>query len=137
MASGGRVVVIGLPELQRALRSFAPDVQKTFRGRLSEIAMVVAGDARGRASWSRRIPGAITTTVQAAGAGIRVRAAQAPHGPLYEMRASWRHPLFGDRRHWYAQRGRPFLQPAVDARQEYIRVEAVRAVELAKEEAGL
>jgi hypothetical protein len=139
MAARG-VAVTGLPELQRALRKFAPATQKTFRARLRTIATVVASDAKGNASWSKRIPRAISTTVQAKGAGVRVRAAIAPHGPLYEdprRRGTFRHPVFGDRGHWVTQTTRPFVQPAVDARQAYIKTEGLRAVQQAKEEAGL
>lgn len=134
--------VEGLRELQRALHKFAPDVHKSFRKRLREIARAVAADAKGRASWSHRIPGAIQPFVTMKAVGVRVRAAKAAHGPLYEggdsgRRASFRHPLFGDRRHWYTQRTRPFLHPAVEARQRFIHAEAIKAVEEAKREVEL
>ena len=32
----------------------------------------------------------------------------------------WRHPLFGDRYHWYPQRGRPYLYPALKSKAELI-----------------
>lgn len=141
VAAAGHVDVVGLRELQRALKRFAPGVHKSFRKRLREIAKVVAADARGRASWSHRIPGAIQPFVTMKAAGVRVRAAKAQHGPLYEggdqQRATFRHPLFGDRSHWYTQRTRPFLHPAVEARARFIHAEAVKAVEEAKREVEL
>jgi hypothetical protein len=135
-----QVRVEGLPELRRALRKFAPEVDKSFRKRLRTVAVVVAADAKGRASWSRRIPRAIKPGVTAKGAQITVRAAIAPHGPLYEgdgSSGSFRHPLFGDRGHWYQQQRRPFVRPAVAARASYIESEAGRAIDDAKREVDL
>lgn len=134
---GRRVEVLGLPELRRALRKFAPEANRNLRLRLKAIAGVVAVGAKARASWSRRIPGAITTGVLARGPYVRVKASRAPAGPLYEARKSWRHPLFGDREHWYAQQGRPFVDPEVKARAAFIEQEAIKAIEAAKAEVDL
>jgi hypothetical protein len=135
-----QVQVSGLPELRRALRAFSPSVDKSFRKRLRAVAVVVAADAKGRASWSRRIPRSITPGVTAKGAQITVRGAIAPHGPLYEgdgRRGSFRHPFFGNRDRWYQQTTRPFVRPAVEARAAYISEEGVAAVEQAQREVGL
>lgn len=136
--AGARIEVLGLRELQRALKQFAPEVQKVFRARLRAIARAVASDAKGRASWSHRIPSAITYGATNKGLYVRVKATQgAPHATLYEGRDHWRHPLFGDRDHWYAQRGRPFLRPAAEAAQGQVLAEAEKAVEAAKHEVEL
>ena len=135
-----RVDAGDLAALQRALRRFDPELARAFRARLRDIAKVVAGEAKGRAGWSRRIPAAIRPFVESRGAGVLVSAKRAPHGPLYEdvrHRGSFRHPLFGNRRHWYSQRTRPFLQPAVEAKRGFIRREAEAAIEEAKREVRL
>jgi hypothetical protein len=36
--------------------------------------------------------------------------------PAYPAETRSRHPLFGDREHWYGPPGRPFLGPAADER---------------------
>jgi hypothetical protein len=139
--AGLSIRVSGLPELQRALRRHAPAVQKQFRRRLRTIAQVVAVGARGRASWSRRIPAAISAGAQASGPYVRVSGKKAPHGPLYEGgekgRSTFRHPLFGDRERWFSQRTRPFVRPEVEARRGFIEQEAIAAVEAAKAEVNL
>jgi hypothetical protein len=63
-----------------------------------------------------------------------VSGTKVPYGPLYEGlggRSSFRHPLLGNRDHWYTQETRPFLQPAVDARRDEIVQRAEEAVEKA------
>jgi hypothetical protein len=106
----------GLRELRRDLRRAAPAIDRALGVRMRTAGQTVAAQARSNASWSRRIPSAITVSVRQSTISLRLSAAQAPHGRLYELRKSWRHPLYGDRAHWFSQRGRPFMQPAVDAR---------------------
>jgi hypothetical protein len=80
----------------------------------------VLADARSNASWSSRIPGAMSlrtsTKANSAGVFIRVDARKAPHARPYEgvtgRNDSFRHPVFGNREVWVAQRTRPFLFPA-------------------------
>lgn len=130
--------MLGLRELQQALKQFAPAVQKRFRAKLRGIARAVAADAKGRAGWSRRIPSTITYGATNKALYVRVKEnANAPHATLYEGRRRWRHPLFGDREHWYTQQGRPFLRPAADAAQPQVLAEAQRAVAAAKQEVEL
>lgn len=57
-------------------------------------------------------------------------AAKAPMVRAYNKR-SFRHPLFGDKEHWYAQSGRPYFGPVILRHEETLRA----AVEAALEEA--
>lgn len=116
------------------------DVPKELRPRLRK-AIVSAGDAvaaqaRSNAAWSTRIPSAIKTRVRfgsSAGVRVVVDSKKAPHARPFEGIGSrdrdfrggtFRHPVFG-RDRWVEQQQRPFLVPALQAKQD----EAVRAVQ--------
>lgn len=131
------IYATGVAELRRALREFTPAVKKSFDRRLRDIAKDAAEDARARAAWSKKIPPGITSGVTNRGPYIRYRAAAPTIGRLEELRETWRHPLFGNRQHWYTQRGRKFLQPAAEAKSETIEREMLEAIEEAKREVGL
>ncbi len=131
------IYATGVAELRRALREFTPAVRKSFDRRLKDIARSAADDARARASWSKKIPPGITSGATNRGPYIRYRGTAPTIGRLDELRAAWRHPLFGDRMHWYAQRGRKFLQPAAEAKGEVLERDMWAAVEDAKREVEL
>ena len=79
---------------------------------LKEAADVIADDARARAGvWSRTIPASIT--VGTAG-NVATITAHAKVARPAELRL--RHPLFGNRRHWYGPPGSSFLGPAAEAK---------------------
>jgi hypothetical protein len=80
-------------------------------GDLAAAAGIIADGARGLAGWSQKIPPSITVEVSGKTATIT---ADAPDAYPAETRA--RHPLFGNRGHWYGPPGAPFLAPAADAR---------------------
>nr|BFF17134.1 hypothetical protein GCM10025730_06550 [Promicromonospora thailandica] len=100
-------------------------------------------DARGDASWSSRIPGSLSLRVSLGGSrpGIAIRASlkSAPHARVYEglLGDTFRHPLFGDRDHWYVERARPYLLPAVERQTEEIVAELTRIVDDVNAQAGL
>jgi hypothetical protein len=80
-------------------------------GDLAAAAAIVADKARELAgAWSRKVPPSITVSVSGKVATIT---ADAPDAYPAEMRA--KHPLFGDREHWYGPPGEKFLAPAADA----------------------
>ena len=80
-------------------------------GDLAAAAGVIADTARAlAASWSRQIPPAIEVEVAGNTAIISCDV-----GPAYPGETRARHPLFGDRSHWYGPPGEPFLGPAADA----------------------
>ena len=131
------IYATGIRELRRALREFTPEVKRSFDRRLRDIAKNAAQDAKDRASWSQKIPPGITAGVTNRGPYIRYRAAAPTIGRLNELRTTWRHPLFGNREHWYTQRGRKFLQPAAEAKGDVIQEEMEAAIEQARREVEL
>jgi len=81
-------------------------------GDLGAAAAIIADGARAlAAAWSRKIPPSISVSVSGQVAEIT---ATAPDAYPAETRA--KHPLFGNRDHWYGPPGEPFLAPAADAR---------------------
>lgn len=123
----------GAAALRNALNRMPTELQGKTRTALRLAAVPIVTDAKSRASWSRRIPGAISSRVRFSGkrAGVRitVSAAKAEHARPYEglmarsrdaRRIGFRHPVFaaGGRRQqwtWVNEPFRPFLQPAVEA----------------------
>lgn len=111
-------------------------VQQELRPKLKKAGEIIAADARARAHWSKRIPGAISVstrfTGKAPGVIISVNAGKAPHARPIEGLLSrsgfFRHPLFGDRDRWYSQPTRPFLVPAAEANREKVVEEIASAV---------
>ncbi|MEV4096971.1 HK97 gp10 family phage protein [Streptosporangium saharense] len=109
-------------KLVKDLGKIPPELRKQLRPALKAAAEPIVTDARGRASWSMRIPGAITLSVRMGarnpGVSLRVRRAKAPHGRPYEGitgRTSLRHPVFGHRDRWVTQPTKSFLAPAAEA----------------------
>jgi hypothetical protein len=100
-------------------------------------------DARSRASWSSRIPSAISvrgsaTNENRVGVELRVSAASAPHARPFEgmgQGGSFRHPVFG-RDRWVAQATRPYAFPAVRAASDRIAPQIAAAFEDAAREVG-
>lgn len=81
-------------------------------GELVQAAEEIADGARSNASWSATIPANIRT--EQAGENTVNVVADAPAAYPAEVRA--RHPLFGNRKHWYGPPGAPFLAPAAEQR---------------------
>lgn len=107
-------------------RKIPPDLKRELRPALRKAAQPVLAEARARASWSTRIPGATSIgtglTARRVGVSIRVSARKAPHARPYEhggRQGTFRHPVFPDPTrtrgewNWVAQRARPFLRPAL------------------------
>ncbi len=102
----------------RDLRAMPTEIRREIRPGIRKAVQPIVSDARGRASWSSRIPGAIRVALLKRGVEIKVSRKRAPHARPYENRGRpgiFRHPMFGDRDWWVAQRARPFLWPAVRA----------------------
>ena len=133
LSQGLRTLVADLGKMDPALRA---DIRKRFRA----IGKSVLDDARQRASWSSRIPGATTlrtsTSASTAGITLRVSSAKAPHARPYEgiggsRGGTFRHPVFGNRDVWVAQQQRPFWVPAAQAHRTEVTEAAVEAVKTA------
>lgn len=83
-------------------------------GELGDAADAIAEYARSIASgFSVQIPPRIDVRVDE-DAGVATISCDAP--PAYPAETRARHPLFGDREHWYGPPGVPFLGPAADVR---------------------
>lgn len=130
-------------KLVNDLRKIGDGVGRNLGKEFKKAAGPVAQEARANASWSSRIPGAITVGVSSSrrfpGAQIKVSKDKAPHARLYEYPGrggSFRHPVYGNREVWVEQRGRPFIRPAVRAKGgEFVKA-ADRAVDSAAKAAG-
>jgi hypothetical protein len=138
----GQIVIEGLPEFLRALKRYVPEVHKQFRERARAIAVAISAEAKQNASWSRRIPAAISPSVTTKFIGVRVSKKKAAHGGIYERGVKGnpnvvRHPLFGNRDFWFSTPTRPFIAPAVEAKRGDSLEAMLRAVEEAKRGAGL
>lgn len=101
------------------MRALPEETRKALRPVLRAAGEVVAADARGRASWSTRIPSTVkvSTSFQLNREGVTIRAGgpRAPHAGPFENRGkegTFRHPVYGRRTQWVAQAARPFLGPA-------------------------
>lgn len=124
-----------LAQLIEDLREMPAEIRKELGPEFVAAAQPVLTDARARASWSSRIPGAMRVrarrSLRRPGASLVVNSRRAPHARLYEDltgAGSFRAPLFGNRRYWYSHATRPFARPAVQAgRSGFIRA-ADRAV---------
>jgi hypothetical protein len=114
-------LIVDLGQLPRTL-------DRELREGLRRAAEPIAADARSRASWSNRIPGAIrvrTRLAGRAGVSVRVSSRAAPHARPIEHKGqpgNFRHPVFADAENqvrtewtWVNQRARPFLGPAAEA----------------------
>ena len=64
-------------------------------------------------SWSRTVPESIGLRMEGK---VAIISAGAPAARPAELRL--KHPLFGDREHWYGPPGEKFLAPAADARSD-------------------
>lgn len=151
-----------MAKLAQDLYKMGPRGRRQLSRRLTKLGQPMVADARSRASWSTRIPGAITVrpATSAAssrvGVALRVSAAKAPHARPYEGLGSaaaagtayegwgmfgggaggFRHPVFGHRDRWAWQDARPYAWPAVNAAASNARDEILAAYEDAARECG-
>lgn len=116
----------GRPELDRLIADLGKlpkELGRQLRPALRKAAQPILRDAKSRASWSSRIPGAISmkTSLSAKRPGVRLvtDSRAAPHARPYEFGSgrnrNLRHPVFGHRERWVEQSTRPFFFPAVEA----------------------
>jgi len=109
-----------LRKLAKDLDGIPKELRKAMRPALKAAAEPIVQDAKSRASWSTRIPRAISLSVRFSarnpGVSIRVRRGAAPHGRAYEGitgASDFVHPVFGHRDREVSQATRPYLEPAV------------------------
>jgi len=137
-----------MAQLARDLHRMGPKGRRALRRRMKPLGAPLLADARSRASWSTRIPDAISVQPIAdenrvrLGVQLRVSVQKAPHARAYEGLSNqgnvgyWRHPLFGDTDRWYRQKTRPFAVTAVLAKAAATREALLGAYEDAAREAG-
>lgn len=127
-------------KLVNDLRKISGQVSRELGKEFKRAAGPVADQARANASWSSRIPGAISTGVSQSrrfpGAQIKVAKGGAPHARLYEFGSgrrsqSFRHPVYGNRENWVEEPTRPFIRPAIRAKGEGFIKACDRAVDTA------
>lgn len=118
-------------------------ITKELRKELKAAAAPIAAQVKANASWSKRIPRAVSVgtsfTARRTGVFIRVNAKKAPHARPLENRGktgNFRHPVFGDRKRWVSQPARPFLFSAAGRNMPQVEQAAVRAVDRAARAAG-
>lgn len=111
------------------LRAIPKEIRSELTPALQDVGEDVASDARSRADWSTRIPGAVKVVVRYGARGrrrpgvlVRVSSRRAPHSRAYEGAGrhggTFEHPTFGS---WegnkrVTQTRRPFLFPAGQAK---------------------
>jgi hypothetical protein len=104
-----------LSQLAKQLRAASKVVWKAYRVAAAAGMGVVLRDAQGRASYSSQIPASGRVRVTAAGNPEIVFTA--PNATPIENKGKGfvRHPLFGDREHWYGGPGEKGSRPAFAA----------------------
>jgi hypothetical protein len=101
-------------------------------GELANAAAEIADGARAlAAAWSKQIPPDIKVHVSGNMATI-----SASVGPAYPGETRARHPLFGNRKHWYGPPGAPFLGPAADMRADAAMAAYAKKIDRLCREAG-
>lgn len=130
-------------QLARDLYRMPPATRRRLRRSFEQAGQSALSDAKSRASWSHRIPAAISgkseLSVDRIGYTLRATVAKAPHARPYEgmgQGGSFRHPVFGHRDRWVTAATRPYLWPAVRGRVNDITAAANDAFEAAARECG-
>lgn len=131
----------------RGLAQRLARIPKDFQGEARKVLKGIGGpflsDAQAAASWSSRIPAALSLRVSLSsrrpGVTVRASLAKAGHARVYEgiLGNNFRHPLFGDEEIWYQQLARPYLLPALDRQSVRIVDELTKAVDDVSRRAGL
>lgn len=105
-----------LSALHAAAKAAEGTVQVELRRGIKAAAAPMVRGVKAEASWSKRIPGAVKTSVSFAKKGATVKivvdAKRAPEAaPLNNAGKSsaFRHPVFGSRENWVNQKSRPFF----------------------------
>jgi hypothetical protein len=112
-----------ITRLARELGMVPIELRRELRPQLRAAAVHIVDDMKDRASYSTRIPNAITMSVafgaRSGGITIRVNSKKAPHARVLERgndasrSATFRHPVFGDTDVWVTQPTHPFFFPAI------------------------
>lgn len=131
-----------IEHLIRDLGKIPKELKRELRPGLRAAGRVVADDAKVRASWSNRIPGAtrvsVTFSGKRPGVSVVVNKQKAPDARPFEhggRDGTFRHPVFG-RDVWVSQKARPFLAPALTAKGDEAAGQITDVVDRVTREAG-
>lgn len=126
-------------ELKLTDVEWAAALRKQIRAAISDAGKDLADKVKSAASWSGRIPGAVSVktsfAVNGAGASIDVNARKAPEAKPLESK-SLRHPVFGNTKVWVSQPTRPFFNNTIAENQAAAEVKFDAALDEAVHEAG-
>ncbi len=131
--------------LMRDLRALEPEISKELKATFQDLGSDMVRDVKANASWSSRIPSAVSLSVTQTRVGVKASRRKAPHARSYEgisgsgifgTKSSFRHPVFGNRSVWVNQSTRPFVAPAIRAHQEEFMDRASDAVADAARQVG-
>ncbi|RBY82679.1 HK97 gp10 family phage protein [Blastococcus sp. TF02A-26] len=144
-----RLGSVTVDQLAKDLLRMSAATRGALRRRIEALGQPLLADAKSRASWSTRIPAAMSVRPIASvaagrvGLQLRVSSADAPHARAYEgisdagsRGGSFRHPVYGNRDVWVSQAERPYAWPAVVAMGDKARQQIAEAAEDAAREAG-
>lgn len=130
-------------DLLRALSRIPRELHRQIRPRLREVGQDTMREAAVNASWSTRIPRALSVRVTLAGRrpGVSIRASLkiAPHARALEgiIDDPFKHPVFGDYGIWVSQAARPYLLPATHAAGPRLRQTVVEILDDVHKRVGL
>lgn len=118
MTDAMRVDVSDLQGLVNDLRLLDAKANKKITAASHQAAQGMVNAARANASWSTGIPPTIRATGSARALKLTAgrNTGRVQYAKVFEF--GGRHPLFGNRDHWYPQAKRPYLIPARDAHSE-------------------
>jgi hypothetical protein len=131
-----------LADVGRKLSAAGPRLRARMRRNIIIATAPITSEAKsgwqGYGHLGAALAAATTTSVRTAGrsvgVSVQVRGDRLPEGkqglpPLVEGLAPWKHPLWGNRSHWYAQAPRPELTPAFDRHLPGVQVGVIEAVD--------
>jgi hypothetical protein len=123
--------------LIRDLNQVPVTLRRQMTRKIRKAGSPIVSRAKANASWSTRIPGAISLrtryTGNRPGISIRVSASKAPHARAYEGLTgngqTFKHPVFGGDT-WVTQATRPFLFPAAQAEGQRVVDDIAQAIDV-------
>lgn len=152
MSDGVTVDVPDLRRLVQDIRRANVEASKELKKEFRRIGNVILPEARAnaRSVLPKRLARRAISQVQTAADNDRAsivfrKAGKGQPGQIARVfefgslrnRGQIRHPLFGNRGRWYQFPTRPFVQPAIDARQDWARREVQQAIETAMKKANI
>lgn len=119
MSVGDGIDLTEVRSLAHDLGRIPAEFHREVRKRIRTVGQDLLHEAQGDASWSTRIPQALSLRVSLSerrpGVTVRASLAKAPHARVYEgiLEDVFRHPVYGHP-WWVKAPARPYLLPAVE-----------------------